>query len=73
MKPPIGRLVMATVDGQDACIYTSLETEEKGDNRKFCYRYAPPSNAIVPRDAAVVITHQVESFDTSYARSFRKE
>lgn len=72
MKTPIGRLMMATVDGQDCAIYASLSTEEKGDNRKSCFRYAPPSNEIIPRDAQVSLLHQIESFDTSYARSFRK-
>lgn len=44
-----GKLYYAQVDGQDAVVYLSLITEEKGNERRnHCYRYCPPSNAIIP-------------------------
>ena len=70
--PKAGKLFMATVGGQDCAVYTSLETEEKGDNRKHCYRYAPPSNEIIGRNTEVVLLHPIETIDTTYARSVRK-
>ena len=71
-KLPIGKLFMATVDGVDAVILKSLETEEKGDNRQSCFRYGPPSHAIIQRNAEIVILHEIHTINTDRAKSLRK-
>lgn len=69
--PPIGKLVMATVDGTKAVVYFSLSTDEKGDwRREWCWRYGPKEatpNAVIPKDAKVVITGEVPSLGTALA------
>jgi len=43
-----GELFLGSVDGQEHVVYLSLMTDEKGiERRDHCFRYAPPSNAIV--------------------------
>ena len=59
MKP--GQLHHATVDGVDAIVYLSLRCDGKDAGRRdHCYRYGPPSNEIIPKDADVVILAPVE-------------
>ena len=71
-KLPIGKLFMATVDGVDATVLVSLETELKGDNRQSCFRYGPPSNHIIPRASKIVILHEIQTINTDRAKSLRK-
>lgn len=50
----IGRVRYATVDGVECTVYLSLITDEKGlERRDHCYRYGPPSHALVPKEATL--------------------
>lgn len=66
-----GQKLRAKVEGIEHFIYLSLSTEEKGDRRDFCWRYAPPSNEIVPKAYEVEILGTVP-METPYANTVRR-
>lgn len=62
IESELGRVYHATVDGQDCTVYLSLRCEGKGnDRRDHCYRYGPPSHAIVDKGAEVVLGEPVHT------------
>jgi len=48
-----GERVAALVNGEHTHLVFSLETEEKGDRRDYCWRYDLPYFPIVPKDYKV--------------------
>jgi hypothetical protein len=51
-----GERLIAMVDGVETKVVFSLETEEKGDRRDYCFRYDQPYFPLVPKDTKVVVT-----------------
>lgn len=48
-----GQRVKALVDGKLTGVVFSLETEEKGDGRMYCWRYDAPYFPVIPKSVSV--------------------
>lgn len=59
-----GERVLANVEGKETVLIFSLETEEKGDRRDYCWRYDTPYYPIVPKNLKVEAIEFVKSATT---------
>lgn len=53
--PRPGQRIRAKVNGRNAIVVLSLETEEKGDRRDHCYRWNKPHFPIIPKESKVEV------------------